>query len=125
MVKVADIYRLGEINRVAGAFHVNGNLAGFIGTQVIHRSQMVKMVYLPFERFDSISRNAELFRGQIPKHRKGTRRACTPVLTQGGHFAFALLADQKVNDRAFALKQLFDQPFANKTGCASDEILHK
>ena len=60
MVKVPGINRLRKLNRVAGAIDVDGNLAFFVGAQVIDGGQMIKMADLALEFFDVVAADAEL-----------------------------------------------------------------
>src|SRR6185312_1843064 len=124
MVKMSGVNRLGELHGVARAFDVDGNLAGFVGTQVIDRGQVVEMIDLALEFFDRIGRDAELFAGEVAKHRNHPGRAGAPELAQPGYFGLAPLSDQEINHRALALQQFFDKAFANEAGRAGDEILH-
>ena len=50
MMEMPGIDGFGQFHRVARAFDVDGNLAFFVGAQVIHRCQVVEVVDLPLER---------------------------------------------------------------------------
>ena len=124
MVEMPGIDGFGQLHRVARAFDVDGDLALFVGAEVIHRCQVVEVVDLPFERLLRIGRNAEFFAGEVAMHGNRPGSTHAPELAQRGHFVVAFLADEKVHHRALALQQLFDQALANETGGAGHEIMH-
>ena len=123
VVKVLGVDGFGQLHRVAGTVDVGSDLAGLVRAQFIDRRQMIKMANLAFEHFDAVSRHPEFFAGEGAKHRHHPRRHRAPVMPQGRHLAFTLLADQKVNHRVFAFKQFFDEPFTNEAGGPGDKIL--
>ena len=125
MVKMGSVNGFGQLNGVARALNIHGNLTCLVGAQVVHRSQVIKVVDLALEGFDVVRSHTQLFDVQVAKYRHHAGRAHAPVLPQISHLALALLANQKVHHRAFALKQFFDEPLANEAGRTGDEILHE
>ena len=124
MVEVPRIDGLGQVHRVARAFDVHGHLGFFIGSQVVHRSQVVEVIDLALELLHIVGRHAQLLGREVAKHRDGARRAHAPKVAQVGHLVRTLLADQEVDHSPLALQQLLDQPLANEPRCPRHEILH-
>ena len=128
MVEVPGIDGLGQFHRVARAFDVDGDLAVFVSPQVVHRSEVVEVVDLPFQGLDGVGAHAQLLGGEVAKHRHRARfggaPAQAPVLAQRRHLALAFGADQEVHHRALARQQLLDKPFADEAGGAGDEVVH-
>ena len=124
VVEVPGVDGLGQVHRVARALDVHGHLGFFIGSQVVHRSQVVEMVDLPLELLHIVGRHAQLFGGEVAKHGDGACRAHAPEAAQVGHLVCTLLADQEVDHRPLALQQPLDQPLANEPRCPCHEILH-
>ena len=125
VVKVARVNGLGQFYRVARAFNVDRYLAGLIRTQVVDRCQMVEVINLALEKLDRFSSHAQLLAGQVPKDRNGAGCRHAPVLTKSSNLAFALLANQEVDNRAFPVQKFFDKPLANEAGCTGNKILHE
>ena len=92
VVEVTRINGFGQLDGVARAFNVDRNLAGLVGTQVVHGGQVIKMINLAFEFFDVIGGDTQLLGGEVAKHGHHARRTGAPVLAQGTHLVFAGLA---------------------------------
>ena len=124
MVKMSGINGFGKLDRVARAINVDGNLAFFVGTQVIDGREVVEMAHLALEFFNVFSADTEFFAGQIAMHSHRSRGTDAPILAQGGYLASAFLAYQKMHRRAFSLQELFHQAFTNEACGSRDEIMH-
>ena len=60
MMKVPRVNGFCKLNGMAGAAHIDGDLTFLVGTQVIDRSEVVKMIDLSLKPLNVVGRNAQL-----------------------------------------------------------------
>ncbi|EWS64077.1 hypothetical protein Y695_02685 [Hydrogenophaga sp. T4] len=124
VVEVLRADGLGQFHRVAGAVDVDGDLALGVRLQVVDGSKVVEVIDLALQRLDVVGAHAELLRRQVTKHRHHARGTHAPEFAQIRHLGFARRADQEMHHRSLALQQFLDEPLADETGGAGDEIMH-
>ena len=124
VMEVFGAHCLGSTHRSPSALDVGRLLSFFVCPHVVHGGEVKEVVDFPFQGFQCLGVNTQIFAGQVAYDSLHLGFIRPPPLAQFVQLVLGLFTHQNVDSTPTCQKLLHEET-ANKSGATRQEIIHR